>query len=91
MLATHLQRLELHRLGLLLGRAWPAAIGYASELAGDPDLSAERAEEELRKLRRRCERCGIPLAGLLDDPRESADPWMPGDDFPPPPKGGYTY
>lgn len=91
MRATHRQRLELHRLGLLLGRMWPAAIAYASELAGDPELTDERAEEELRRLRRRALKYDIPLDGLLDDPRSCADPFMPGDTFPRPPKGGYTY
>lgn len=88
MRATHRQRLEIHRLGLLLGRAWPAAIAYASELAGDPELSAERAEEELHRLRRRAVKCHTPIEGLADD---ADDPWMPGDDFPPPPKAGYAY
>lgn len=88
MRATHRQRLEIHRLGLLLGRASPGAIGYASELAGDPELTAERAEEELRRLRRRAEKGGIPIEGLVDDPE---DPFMPGDTSPRPPKGGYTY
>jgi hypothetical protein len=77
----------MHRLGLLLGRAWPEAIAFTSDILSDENVGEEVVEREIRRLKRRCERHDIPVDGLVDDER---DPFMPGDTFPRP-RGGYTY
>ena len=74
----------MHRLGLLLGRAWPEAVAFTSTILADEDVEQEVVEREIRRLRRRCERHDISTDGLVDD---ADDPWMPGDRFPRP-RGG---